>query len=585
MNSKSKHIFRRIYDYIRPYRMYVFLILVFSVLESGLFVYAPKLAGDTLNLLANIANDNSEVVLNDILKNVIFLFVVYSVYSFSSSAISYFGNLIAARVTYKLRDDISLKLNKVSLPYVNLLSQGDILSRVVNDVENLTDMLKDGIQRVVSAVVMSVGILAMMFAISVKMTIITLTLLFVAAIFSVIIIKCSQKHYKKYQETLGVINDNISETFLGLDIIKTMSVEESFSKKFESLNDELYECAWKSQFISGLASPIMELVSNLNYVIVCVMGGYMVLTQNFTIGDISAFIAYSGQINRPLVQFAGLFGMFQQTFVSAERVFEILDAPEENTLLSGKNVRAKFAKSIKIEGVNFGYEDGKNILKGINLEIPKGKTIAIVGKTGSGKTTLINVLMAFYKATEGKIVLDGKDINEMSLEEYRSLFGLVSQDVWLYNGTILENIRYGNLKATDEDVKKAAENVGIHHFIESLPDGYNTEINEYTDNISQGQRQLISFARMMISNAQILIMDEATALVDSGTEEKIQSSINKFFKDKTMIIIAHRLSTIENADTIVMLDDGRILEKGSHKELMDFGGAYSKLYNSQFLNI
>lgn len=581
-NGNKIHVLARILRYIRNYRLQVALLAIFTLTESLIFVLAPKISGSAVDLLSKILSDDTGMILNAIFEKVIILFGVYSLYALSSSMTSYLGNIIATGITYNFREDISLKISKISMIYMDSHSKGDILSRTVNDVETLTEIFTHGLKHIISSVVMSVGILGMMFTISVRLTLISLFALIIVTFVTIFIVKCSQKYFKKYQETLGKINDSISETFKGHELIKAFGAENYVADKFRSINEELKKSAWKSQFISGIIGPIMDGVSNINYIVICVLGGYFVAKNSMTIGDLSAFIAYSGQINRPLGQFFGLSAILQQTSVSATRIFELLDAPEEEVKVEIGSVKLDFNKSIEMKNVGFGYDKSKEILSNFSLEIPKGKTVAIVGKTGSGKTTVINLLMRLYNVKSGEIFIDGKNIEEINLEDYRKLFGLVSQDVWLYSGTIMENIRYGNLNASDEEVKNAAFAVGAHHFIESLPKGYQTEINEDTDNISEGQRQLISLARMVISKAPILIMDEATASIDSGAEEKIQKSLQKLFNTKTVVVIAHRLSTIETADVVVLMGDGKILEQGSHGELMAKRGEYFRLYTSQF---
>ena len=551
-------------------------------MESLIFVVAPKISGSAIDLLSGILSDDTGIILNAVFEKVIILFAIYSLYALSACMASYMGNIIATGITYNLREDISAKISKISMVYMDSHSKGDILSRTVNDVETLTDIFSHGLKHIISSLVMSVGILGMMFTISIKLTMSSLFALAIITFISVVIGRYSRKHFKKYQETLGKINDSISETFKGYELIKAFGAENYIAEKFQSVNEELKTSAWKSQFISGIIGPIMDAINNINYIMICILGGYLVAKNSMTIGNLSAFIAYSGQINRPLGQFFGLFGMIQQTSVSAIRIFDFLDAPEETDNAKKSLPKTSFNKSIEFKNINFGYGESQEVLSDFSLEISKGKTVAIVGETGSGKTTIINLLMRLYDVQGGKILIDGENIEKIDLEDYRKFFGFVSQDVWLCGGTIMENIRYGKLSATDEDVKQAACAVGADHFIESLPNGYQTEINEDTDNISEGQRQLISLARMVISKAPILIMDEATSSIDTGAEEKIQKSLQNLFNTKTAVIIAHRLSTIENADTVILIDRGTILEQGTHNELIAQRGEYFRLYTSQF---
>lgn len=584
MNKKMNNpgIFRRILSYTKNYKFETFSIIIFAVLGAATTVAGPKISGLAIDSLSRIVSGQSDF--SEISKMVIVLLAIYSLYALSMCLVNYFSNNISARISYEIRQDVCHKLSSISLKYVEDSSPGDILSRVVNDIDIFTDLFSKGIRQSISSSIISVGVLVMMFTISAKIAAISLVMFALMGVFVAVMVKRSQKYYKKYQEGLGKLNNCISEAFKGHEVVKVFGSEIYIMKKFDDLNSGMYESAWKSQFISGIMMPVMDILNNINYIMVCVLGGYMVITQSLSIGDISAFIAYLSQVFHPLSQLAGLSGMFQQSAVAANRIFEILDAPVEqncNKLCEDQH-NLKFCDKIEFKNISFGYDDANDILKDFSFTIPKGSVVALVGKTGAGKTTLIKLLMKFYQIRSGEILIDGRNINDINIQEYRQLFGLVSQDAWLYSDTIMENIRYGKRNASDEEVKEAARFVGADHFIESLPQGYETLISEDSENLSEGQKQLITLARLALSDSQILIMDEATASIDSGTEEKIQKSLKKLFSLKTAVVVAHRLSTIKNADTIIVLGDGQIKEKGNHKALLERRGSYYQLYMSQF---
>ncbi len=599
MKSQKKNnrnnSWKELVSYASDYKFQIFLVIFFSLAQTLVTVVSPKIAGMAITSVSLGISSGVSAVDFDYLFNILaILLTLYSAFALSSCLSNYFITNVTVRMTYRLREDISKKLNRLSISYLESTGHGDILSRVMNDVETLSSAFTQSISQVISSVVMAGGVLFMMFFISREMTLASLAILPVMAVIIAVIFKKSQKHFVAYQENLGKINGFIEENFLGYEVIKAFGAEEETKFEFNNFNNRMYNSAWKSQFLSGITSPIMNFVSGLSYVVSCAMGGYFAVVRAFAIGDISAFIAYSGQFTGPLVQITGISNLIQQTFAAAGRVFEFLKAPEEpinnskfllSTPVTVKDKQPELNHSIEFKNVNFGYKPKESIIKDFSFKIMPGQSVAVVGETGAGKTTLIKLLMRFYDVCGGEILFGPKNIKEFSIKEYRSLFGMVSQDSWLCNETITENIRYGNLKASDSDVKQAAEFVGAGHFIKSLPDGYETIIEEGASNISEGEKQLICIARMVLSDSPVFILDEATASVDTCTESHIQSVLSKVLKDKTSIIIAHRLSTVKNSDVILVMDKGKLAEYGTHFELLEKKGLYYDLYNSQFEKI
>ncbi len=582
----KKGLWKELKAYASDYKLPIALVVFFSLAETLITIVSPKIAGMAITAISvGISGGTDAIDYNHLFKIVALLFALYSAYAASSCLGRYFTTSVTIRMTYRLREDISEKLNRLSADYLESTSHGDILSRVMNDVDTLSSAFTQTISQVISSSVMTVGVLFMMFYISWEMTVISLMTLPIIAVVVLIVLKKSQKHFVGYQESLGKINGFIEETFSGHEIIKAFGAEEKSKADFNCFNNKMYNFAWKSQFLSGTISPIVSFVSSLSYVSSCVVGGYFAVVRAFAVGDISAFIAYSGQFTQPIIQLSAISGLIQQTLAAANRVFEFLKAPEEPSDCSKsfvKDADSKLKYDIEFKNVNFGYTPDSLIIKDFSFKIPQGKSVAIVGETGAGKTTLIKILMRFYNVCAGEILLGSQNINEFNLKEYRKIFGIVTQDSWLYSGTVMENIRYGNLQASDDEVKQVAEFVGAGHFIRSLPRGYETKIEEGASNISEGQKQLICIARMVISYSPVFILDEATASVDTCTESHIQRVLSKVLKDKTSIIIAHRLSTIKNSDVILVMDKGVLSEYGTHCELLEKKGIYYDLYASQF---
>lgn len=578
--KRTRYNIKKVWNYVSEYKIYIFVIFIFAILESLSIVFGPKLTGSAITLLSE-----GNIDFDYLFKIIIKMLLLFSVYALSSCLGSYFVSLVTIKVTYRLRNEISLKMDKLSLEYINSVSYGDVLSRVMNDVESLSSAFTQSISRIASSVVMAIGVLFMMISISFKMTLAFIAVLPVVGIVAVIILKKSQKYFVEYQKQLGEINGFIEETFSGHEVISIFNAKDKIKNNFDEINHRMYDSSQKSQFLSGITPCVVEMISKASYIVSCVMGGYLAVMKLLSIGDITAFIAYSNQFMEPVIQVTSISGILQQIVASSQRIFEFLEAPEEpqnDKEDLDVNINSLQSYEIEFKNVSFGYTSEKKIIKDFSLKVKLGQTLAIVGETGSGKTTLINILMRFLENFEGEILLGGKNIKSFSLKEYRKLFGLVTQDSWLYGGTIYENIAYGKENSSENEIKFAAEHVGASHFIESLPAGYNTVIAENMYNISEGQKQLLCIARMTLKNAPIFIMDEATSSVDVFTESRIQNTLKKILKDKTSIVIAHRLSTIKNADLVAVMEKGKLMEIGTHDELMHKEGIYFNMYMSQF---
>lgn len=505
---------------------------------------------------------------------------------FASAVFSYIVEWIMSgitqKVTYKLRKEIFTKISKLPLKYFDTNSYGDVLSRMTNDVDTISQTLSRGIVQVITSITMIIGILIMMISINPVLTIVALVILPISALLISFIIKKSQKLFVAHQEYLGEVNGHIEEMYGGHVIVKAFNGEERAIEKFEAINEKLYESSWKSQFFAGLLMPIMNVISNGGYVAIAVLGGKFAIEGKINIGDIQAFMQYMNQFTQPITQTANISNIFQSMAASAERVFEFLNEAEEKESAKEFKEIKEVKGNIKFENVKFGYNPDRMIIKGFSADIKAGQKIAIVGPTGAGKTTMVNLLMRFYDIDSGSIKIDGIDIKDMRREDVRKLFGMVLQDTWLFNGTIKENIAYAKPDATEDEIIEAAKSAYADHFIRTLPEGYNTVINEEADNISQGEKQLLTIARAMLVNPPMLILDEATSSVDTRTELLIQKAMDKLTRGRTTFVIAHRLSTIRNADLILVMNHGNIVEKGKHKELLEKNGFYASLYNSQF---
>lgn len=512
------------------------------------------------------------------------LLITLALYAFSACCSFVQGWLmthVTQRTCYLLRQRISKKINALPMSYFEKTSTGDVLSRITNDVDTLGQTLNQGVTQIIISVTTLIGVLIMMLSINVVITLIALLMIPVSALLVKVVVKHSQKYFRQQQNRLGAINGQVEETFSGQAVVRAFNKEGDVLQKFEQTNDELYEAAWKSQFLSGLMMPVMTFVSNLGYVAVAIVGALFAINGRVTVGDIQAFIQYVKNFTQPITQLAQVSNVLQLMAAAAERVFEFLNAEEEPREVA--NVKAADVNcDVEFDHVRFGYDPEKPIIKDFSAYIHEGQTIALVGPTGAGKTTMVKLLMRFYDVDSGAIRIGGHDVRDFDRDDLRSMFGMVLQDTWLFKGSIRDNIRYGRLDATDEEVEAAAKAVFADSFIRTLPGKYDMEINEDASNISQGQRQLLTIARAVLADRRMLILDEATSSVDTRTEERIQMAMDHLMKGRTSFVIAHRLSTICNADLILVLKDGDIVEQGTHEELLSAGGFYADLYNSQF---
>lgn len=512
------------------------------------------------------------------------LLIILALYAFSACCSFVQGWLmthVTQRTCYLLRQRISKKINALPMSYFEKTSTGDVLSRITNDVDTLGQTLNQGVTQIIISVTTLIGVLIMMLSINVVITLIALLMIPVSALLVKVVVKHSQKYFRQQQNRLGAINGQVEETFSGQAVVRAFNKEGDVLQKFEQTNDELYEAAWKSQFLSGLMMPVMTFVSNLGYVAVAIVGALFAINGRVTVGDIQAFIQYVKNFTQPITQLAQVSNVLQLMAAAAERVFEFLNAEEEPREVA--NVKAADVNcDVEFDHVRFGYDPEKPIIKDFSAYIHEGQTIALVGPTGAGKTTMVKLLMRFYDVDSGAIRIGGHDVRDFDRDDLRSMFGMVLQDTWLFKGSIRDNIRYGRLDATDEEVEAAAKAAFADSFIRTLPGKYDMEINEDASNISQGQRQLLTIARAVLADRRMLILDEATSSVDTRTEERIQMAMDHLMKGRTSFVIAHRLSTIRNADLILVLKDGDIVEQGTHEELLSAGGFYADLYNSQF---
>ncbi|WP_455779856.1 ABC transporter ATP-binding protein, partial [Gordonibacter pamelaeae] len=488
---------------------------------------------------------------------------------------------VSQRTSYELRRSIAEKIDRMPMGYFERNSVGDTLSRITNDVDTLGQSLNQGVTQLITSVTTIIGVLVMMLTINPLMTLVTVVILPVSVVLIMVVVKRSQKFFLAQQRTLGEINGLVEETFSGHAIVKAFNREDGTVDNFNETNARLYNSAWKSQFFSGLMQPIMNFVGNLGYVAVAITGSFLAVQGIITVGDIQAFIQYVKNFTQPITQLTQVSNVLQQMAAAAERIFEFLDEPEEepdHATITSSQVECE----VEFDHVHFGYNPEKPVIKDFSARVTEGQTVALVGPTGAGKTTMVKLLMRFYDVQSGSIKIGGHDIRDFARDDLRSMFGMVLQDTWLFNGSIRDNIRYGKLDATDEEVEAAAKAAYVHHFIQTLPEGFDTEINEDASNISQGQRQLLTIARAILADRRMLILDEATSSVDTRTEERIQKAMDNLMAGRTSFVIAHRLSTIKNADLILVIRDGDIVEQGTHEELLALGGFYAELYNSQF---
>lgn len=577
---------KRLLDYASGDKLNVLIVLIFSITSTIFAIIGPKIMGNATTeifngLISKIRDGGQGIDFSKLLKIIFILTILYIISTVFSYAQSYIMSGVAQRISYRLRQEISQKINRLPMEYFDKNSKGDIISRVTNDVDTLSQTMNQSLMQVVTSVITVVGVFIMMLNINFMMTIAALIVMPLTMLVLSIIIKKSQVFFKQQQEYLGDINGKIEETFSGQNIVRGYNGERFEINEFDAINRKLYDTGWKSQFLSSIMMPVMNFVGNLGYVIVSILGGYMAINGRISVGDIQAFIQYMRMFAQPLNQLAQIMNLLQSTAAAADRIFEFLD--EEEIDLSDKlPLEGPVHGNINFDHVRFGYNSDNIIIKDFSLDIKAGQKVAIVGPTGAGKTTIVKLLMRFYKLNSGKISIDGIDIESLDLESYRKNFAMVLQDTWLFSGTIMENLKYGRLDATDEEVYKAAKAAHVDRFIMTQKQGYDTILTEDSKNISQGQKQLLTIARAILSNPKILILDEATSSVDTRTEVLIQRAMDNLIKDRTCFIIAHRLSTIRNADLILVLNEGDIVEQGSHDELLAMDGFYSNLYRSQY---
>lgn len=594
-NEKAKNLSKTLstlLNYLKPFRIAIVFVIIFAVGSTIFTIIGPKILGNATTklvqgLIAKYSGTGS-IDIDGIKHTLLLLLCIYILSGILSYIQVWIMSGVTQKVTYRLREEISLKINRLPLNYYDKQTHGEVLSRITNDVDTMSQSLTQSIQMIFTSLITIIGILYMMITISWQMTLMALVIVPFSAVAAMSVVKNGQKYFIQQQETLGEVNGHIEEMYGGHIVMKAFNGEERSISTFNKMNEELYTSAWKSQFISGLMQPITSLIGNIGYVGCCVLGGYLSLHNGLAIGDIQAFIQYVRSFNQPITQTAQIMNVLQSTAAAAERVFEFLEEPEQtpdkadSINIMDENGNSTFKGQVTFENVVFGYTPEKTIIHNFSAYIKQGSQVAIVGPTGAGKTTIVKLLMRFYETNSGDIFIDGINTKDISRGQLRNSFGMVLQDAWLYSGTIMDNIRYGKLNATDEEVIHAAEQAYVDHFIRTLENGYETVINEESTNISQGQKQLLTIARAFLSDPKILILDEATSSVDTRTEILIQKGMENLMKGKTSFIIAHRLSTIKNADIILVMDHGDIVEIGTHDELLAKNGFYANLYNSQF---
>lgn len=580
-----KGTMKKLLQLMATFKVQLAAVLVFAIGSTVFNIIGPKvLSTATTELFEGIAAKvagTGGIDFDAVARILVITLTLYALSAFCSFVQGWMMTSVSQKTCYLLRRRISEKISRMPMGYFERTSTGDVLSRITNDVDTLGQSLNQGLTQLVTSSVTVVGVVIMMLTINVPMTLIALLVIPVSLVIVQAVVKRSQRYFRAQQKSLGEINSKVEETFSGHAIVRAFNKEESTLEDFRRTNDVLYESAWKSQFMSGLMMPIMTFVSNLGYVAVAVSGAAFAIRGTITVGDIQAFIQYVKNFTQPLTQLAQVSNMLQQMAAAAERVFEFLDAPEEEPVAATAKPDDA-SGDVEFDHVRFGYKPGEPVIKDFSAHVRSGQTVALVGPTGAGKTTMVKLLMRFYDVDEGAIRVDGADVRDYDRTELRSMFSMVLQDTWLFKGTVRENIRYGRLDATDEEVEAAAEAAFADHFIRTLPGGYDMEINEDASNISQGQRQLLTIARAILADRRMLILDEATSSVDTRTERRIQMAMDNLMEGRTSFVIAHRLSTIRNADLILVLKDGDIVEQGTHDELLVQGGFYAELYNSQF---
>ena len=576
----------KLLNYMGRYKIALVFVLIFAICGTAFNIVGPKILSkattEIFNGLVSKLSGGDGIDFAKIGRILLILIGLYGVSACFSFVQGWLMTGISQKMCFRMRKEISEKINRMPLEYFESRTVGEVLSRITNDVDTLGMSLNQSVTQLITSITTVIGILIMMISISPLMTLIAIIILPVSLILITTVVKSSQKYFRTQQEYLGHINGQVEEVYSGQNIVKAFDREEEVLKEFSETNDTLYASAWKSQFFSGMMQPIMNFVGNLGYVAVAVVGGYLTIRGSIEIGDIQAFIQYVRQFTQPISQVAQVSNMLQSMAAASERVFEFLAEPEEDITVENPVHLEHPEGRVSFQHVRFGYKPDKMIIHDFSCDVEPGQMVAIVGPTGAGKTTMVKLLMRFYDVNAGSIFLDGHNIKDFNRGELRESFGMVLQDTWLFKGTIMENIRYGRLDATDEEVIAAAKAAHAHHFIQTLPGGYQMELNEDASNVSQGQKQLLTIARAILADNPVLILDEATSSVDTRTEERIQKAMNNLMEGRTSFVIAHRLSTIRDADVILVMRDGDIIEQGNHEELLKKGGFYADLYNSQF---
>lgn len=576
----------KLVEYLGKYRVTVLIVLVFAVASTAANIAGPKILGRATTrlfegVLAQLSG-TGEIDFQYIGEILLLTLGLYLASAFFRYIQGWIMADVSTNIAYRFRRDISEKINRMPLKYFDGTSQGEVLSRITNDVDTVNQTLSQSLTQIITSVITVIGVLIMMFSINWVMTLVALLILPLSMMVVALIVQQSQKHFKRQQDYLGHVNGHVEEMYGGHVVMKAFNGEEKSIQVFDGFNDTLYDSAWKSQFLSGLMMPIMMFIGNLGYVAVAVLGGWLTIRGSITVGDIQAFIQYVRSFTQPIRQLANISNVLQQTAAAAERVFEFLDEDEEIAETADPVKLEKVNGQVEFRDVRFGYDPDKIVINEFSAVAQPGQKVAIVGPTGAGKTTMVKLLMRFYDVNGGSILVDGHDIRDLTRHDLRKLFGMVLQDTWLYNDSIMENIRYGQPEATDEEVIKVAQTAHVDHFVRTLPEGYDMELNEEASNVSQGQKQLLTIARAVLADPRMLILDEATSSVDTRTEVLIQKAMDNLMVGRTSFIIAHRLSTIRNADMILVMNEGDIVESGKHEELLERDGFYAKLYNSQF---
>ncbi|MEG0257728.1 MAG: ABC transporter ATP-binding protein [Christensenella sp.] len=577
----------RLLNYIGKYKLAVVVVFIFAIASTVFSIIGPKLMGNATTVLfdgvmGQISGSGTGVNFNAIGQILITLVILYGISALFGYIQGFIMTGVSMKVTYRLRKDISAKVNTLPLSYFDKNSHGDVLSRVTNDVDTINQTLNQSLSQIITSVTMVVGVVIMMFTINVLMTLVALLIIPLALFLIIQVVKRSQKFFKQQQEYLGTVNGHVEEMFAGHNVVSAYNGEQDSTNVFRKENKKLYTAAWKANFVSGMMQPIMAFIGNIGYVAVCVLGGWLAAIGTITVGNIQSFVQYVRSFTMPLSQLANISNVLQQTAAASERVFEFLNEPEESADTATPVKLEKIDGRVEFRDVHFGYNPDKIIIRDFSAKVAAGQKIAIVGPTGAGKTTMIKLLMRFYDLNSGNIFIDGHDLTEFTRADLRQHFGMVLQDTWLYNDTVMENIRYGRMNATDEEVIAAARAAHAHHFIKALPHGYEMVLNEDASNVSQGQKQLLTIARAILADPDMLILDEATSSVDTRTETLIARAMDALMQGRTSFVIAHRLSTIKDAALILVMKDGDIVEQGTHNELLARGDFYADLYNSQF---